>query len=130
LDEIEVVERGYRAVAAGDREALTAVFAEGAAWRLMDRTRVRRTHEGRAAVVEFLMGFKRLQLESIMLHGEYVVAAHSFAMGARRGVATTMYTVRDGLVVAAECADVLRRVRVTNPEAIVRVTNPEAIVDR
>ena len=107
---LEVVERGYAAVAAGDRETLQKVFTPDAVWHLMDRDAVKRTIEGREAVVEFLLGFRELRLEAIMAHGRLVVAAHTYAR--RRGdrtIATTLYEFRRGRVVSGVCQDAKRR---------------------
>ncbi len=110
VDRLGVVERGYQAVAAGDRDALQEAFAEDAVWRLMNRTEVVRTFEGRDAVVDFLLRFKELRLEAIMAVGDAVVAAHSFAPpGGGRAIATTMYEFRGLQVIASPCSDVMRR---------------------
>jgi ketosteroid isomerase-like protein len=85
------------------------VFAEDAVWELMRRTEVARSYNGRESVVEFLLGFEELRLESIMELDEIVVAAHSFAVPGGRAVATTVYRFRDSLIVSGRCADVLRR---------------------
>jgi ketosteroid isomerase-like protein len=104
---IDVVERGYQAAAAGDREALSSVFTDDVVWHLMNRAEVARTYDGREAVVKFLLSFKDLRLESIMALDEIVVAAHSFSAG--RAIAATAYEFRDELVASAKCSDVGRR---------------------
>jgi len=110
MDRLGVVERGYEAVAAGDRDTLQRCFTRDAVWRLMNKTEVSRTFEGRDAVVDFLLEFKELRLESIMSVRDLVVAAHSFDTGGgSRAVATTLYELSDLEVVIAECADVRRR---------------------
>jgi ketosteroid isomerase-like protein len=108
-EKIGIVERGYGAADAGDADGLREVFAEDAVWELMRRTEVARSYNGRDSVVEFLLGFEELRLESIMELDEIVVAAHSFAVPGGRAVATTVYRFRDGLVVSSNCADVRRR---------------------
>jgi ketosteroid isomerase-like protein len=108
-EKIAIVERGYGAAEAGDEEGLREVFAEEAVWDLLRRTEVVRSYKGRDSVVEFLLGFGELRLESIMELDEIVIAAHSFAVAGGRAVATTAYRFRDGLVISGECADVLRR---------------------
>jgi ketosteroid isomerase-like protein len=109
-DYVDIVEQGYGAASAGDEEGLRRVFAEDAVWNLMKRTEVDRSYDGRETVIEFLLGFEDLQLESIMQLDEIVVAAHSFAVpDGGRAIATTVYRFRDGQVVSGNCSDVLRR---------------------
>jgi ketosteroid isomerase-like protein len=107
-DMVDIVEQGYGAASAGDEEGLRDVFAENAEWTLMRRTKVARTYKGRDAVIEFLLRFEQLRLESIMQLDDIVVAAHSFAVPGGRAVATTVYRFRGGHVIAGKCADVLR----------------------
>jgi ketosteroid isomerase-like protein len=109
MDSISIVERGYEAVAAGDRDTLQELFADDAVWNLMDGSEVSQTFEGKQAVVEFLLGIRDLRLEAIMSHGGRVVAAHSFASrSGDRVITTTVYELSDDLVRKSECADVLR----------------------
>jgi ketosteroid isomerase-like protein len=108
-EKIAIVERGYGAAEAGDEGGLREVFAEEAVWDLLRRTEVVRSYKGRDSVVEFLLGFEELRLESIMELDEIVIAAHSFSVPGGRAVATTAYRFRDGLVISGKCADVFRR---------------------
>ena len=72
------------------------VFTDDVVWHLMNRNEVARTYDGGEAVVQFLLSFKDLRLESIMELDEIVVAAHSFSAG--RAIAATAYHLRDELV--------------------------------
>ena len=110
---LEIVERGYGAAEAGDEESLRGVFTPDASWVLMKGREVGRRYAGRDAVVEFLLGFEDLRLESIMQLEELVVAAHSFAVPGGRAVATTVYRFRGGLVARGQCADVRRRAQLS-----------------
>jgi ketosteroid isomerase-like protein len=110
VDRISVVERGYEAVAAGDRDTLQELFADDAVWHLMDRSEVSQTFEGKRAVVDFLLDIRELRLEAIMAYEGLVVAAHSFASrSGGRVITTTVYELSDDLVRKGECADVMRR---------------------
>ncbi len=109
MDRLEVVERGYQAVVAGDGEVLRECFVDGAIWQLMHLSKVSRTIEGRDAVVEFLLQFRDLRLEAIMSDGQYVVAAHSFAANRKaRVIATTLYEVPELQVIRVSCTDAKR----------------------
>ena len=106
---IVVVERGYEAVATGEREALEDLFADDVTWRLMDRSEVARTISGKEAVVDFLLRIRELRLEAIMGFDGLVVAAHSFTLkSGGRVIATTAFEVADGLLRRAECSDIRR----------------------
>jgi ketosteroid isomerase-like protein len=109
VDKISVVERGYEAVAAGDRETLQELFSDEAVWELMDRSEVARSFRGKGAVVDFLLRIRDLRLEAIMSYRESVVAAHSFTLrSGQRVVATTVYELADDLVLRAQCSDLMR----------------------
>jgi ketosteroid isomerase-like protein len=104
---VSVVERGYEAVAAGDRETLLELFPEDAIWELMDRDEVARTFTGRDAVVDFLLRIREVRLEAIMSVRGLVVAAHSFALrSGARVTATTVYELREDVVLRAACSDI------------------------
>jgi ketosteroid isomerase-like protein len=108
MDKISVVERGYEAVAAGDRDTLQELFTDDAVWHLMDGTEVARTFEGKATVVDFLLRIRDLRLEAIMSVHDFVVAAHSFTLrSGARVTATTLYEVSDDMVRRAQCSDVM-----------------------
>jgi ketosteroid isomerase-like protein len=110
MDRLAIVERGYEAVAARDRETLLELFTEDAEWHLMNRAEVVRTFEGREAIVDFLLQFEDLRLEAITSVRDYlVVAAHSFTSSSgERVIATTLYQVPDRLVAVGWCSDVMR----------------------
>jgi ketosteroid isomerase-like protein len=104
-DRIDLVERGYRAVAARDRETLQSLFADDAVWRVKEGDRVIRTLEGPEAIADFLLRFQKLRLEAILSEGELVVAAHSFTRRGARVTATTLYEVPVGKVKVANCGE-------------------------
>jgi len=109
MDKISVIERGYEAVAAGERDTLQELFSDDAVWELMDRSEVARSFQGKEAVIDFLLRIRDLRLEAIMSFDEFVVAAHSFTL--RSGVrvtTTTVYQLSDDLVRKAQCADIMR----------------------
>jgi ketosteroid isomerase-like protein len=104
VDNVDVIGRGYEAVAAGDRDALQGLFADGAEWHLMSRSVVAQSFRGKRAVVDYLLGLQDVRLEAIMSYGELVVTAQSFALrSGRRVIATTAYELSNGRVVKAGC---------------------------
>jgi ketosteroid isomerase-like protein len=109
MDKLSAVERGYEAVAAGDRGALQELFTDDATWQLMDRTEVVRKFEGREAVVDFLLQFRELRLEAIMEVRGVVVAAHSFtSRSGTRAFATTLYEFSEVACGGGICSDLRR----------------------
>jgi hypothetical protein len=106
MDRLGVVERGYKAAADGDRDALQQVFTEDAVWHLMEGTEIVQSFEGREAVVEYILRLRDLRLEAIMPFRDSVVAASSFASrSGGRAISTNLYEIPDRLVAITYCSN-------------------------
>jgi uncharacterized protein len=105
-DNIELIEKGYAAFAAGDVETVMSLFDDNIEWVQPGESAVSGTYHGKAELGQFLARLAEksttVKLNRLLADGDLVVALTDVSVGDERGQDADVFTIRDGKTVRVE----------------------------
>jgi uncharacterized protein len=105
-DNIELIEKGYAAFAAGDVETVMSLFDDNIEWVQPGESAVSGTYHGKGELGQFLARLAEksttVKLNRLLADGDLVVALTDVSVGDERGQDADVFTIRDGKTVRVE----------------------------